>query len=404
MDPEACSNYYPAICIRKGRSLWSHLRRTLKYRLYRSKHDRVLVGRIEYASEIWNHFVALSRRYYRLYGTYPGYYKLKRHLTKLKRQRRFQHWNEVGSQAAQMVIQRLDLSYQAYFDSKAGKRSRVGLPSFKKRTKYTSFTLTQAGWKYLGANRMRIGSRTFKFVLCREVTGTIKTVTIKRDRCGDLWLCLCVVESAAHPTPHEEVMHPVGMDFGLKTFLTLSDGSEIESPLFLREGQVEIARLNRALSRKRKGSRHWRAARRGLARAHRRIAWKRRDWFFKTAHDLCDRFDFMGIEDLSLKGMQRLWGRKVNDLAFGEFVEILTYVCHKRGVVLHQVERSYPSSKRCSRCGVVNEKLTLSDRHWRCVCGVAHDRDANASINIRDRAWSLFRGAVRPSIAAARAA
>ncbi len=199
-------------------------------------------------------------------------------------------------------------------------------------------------------------------------------------------------------------MHPVGMDFGLKTFLTLSDGSEIESPLFLREGQVEIARLNRALSRKRNGSHHWRAARRRLARAHRRLAWKRRDWFFKTAHDLCDAFDFIGIEDLCLKGMQMLWGRKVSDLAFGEFVEVLTYVSHKRGVVLRQVERYYPSSKRCSRCGAINEKLTLSDRRWRCACGVAHDRDHNASVNIRDRAWSLFRGTVRPSIAAARAA
>ena len=378
------------------------MRRTLKYRLYRTKHDRVLVERIEYASEIWNHYVALTRRYYRLYGKYPGYYKLKRHLTKLKKQRRFQHWNLVGSQAAQMVIQRLDLSYQAFFDYQAGKRPRVGLPSFKKRSKYTSFTLTQAGWKYEGANRFRIGKRTFKFVLSREVTGAIKTVTVKRDRCGDLWLC--VVEESAYRVPHEEVTHPVGMDFGLKVFLTLSDGSEIESPQFFRESKKEIARLCRDLSRKRKGSRHRRAARRGLARTHRRIAWKRRDWFFKTAHDLCDRFDFIGIEDLCLKGMQRLWGRKVCDLAFGEFVEILTYVCHKRGVVLHQVARYYPSSKRCSRCGVVNEKLRLSDRYWRCVCGVAHDRDHNASVNIRDRAWSLFRGTVRPSIAAARAA
>ena len=199
-------------------------------------------------------------------------------------------------------------------------------------------------------------------------------------------------------------MHPVGMDFGLKTFLTLSDGSEIESPLFLREGQVEIARLNRALSRKRKGSRHWRAARRGLARAHRRIAWKRRDWFFRVAHDLCDRFDFIGIEDLCLKGMQRLWGRKVNDLAFGEFVAILSYVCQKRGVMLGQVERYYPSSKTCSTCGVVNDRLRLSDRHWRCVCGVAHDRDGNAALNIRDRAWSLSQGTVRPRVASARAA
>ena len=380
------------------------MRRTLKYRLYRTKHDRVLVERIEYASEIWNHFVALTRRHYRLYGTYPGYYKLKRHLTKLKKQHRFQHWNGVGSQAAQMVIKRLDLSYQAYFDYKAGKRPRVGLPSFKKRTKYTSFTLTQAGWKYLGGNRFRIGRQTYKFVFSREVSGTIKTVTVKRDRCGDLWLCLCVVEESAYRVPHEEVTHPVGMDFGLKVFLTLSDGSEIVSPLFFRMAQREIATLNRALSRKRKGSRHWRAARRGLARAHRRIAWKRRDWFFKTAHDLCDRFDFIGIEDLCLKGMQRLWGRKVNDLAFGEFVAILCYVCQKRGVVLGQVERYYASSKTCSTCGVVNDRLTLSDRHWRCVCGVAHDRDGNAALNIRDRAWSLSQGTLRPRAASARAA
>ncbi len=386
------------------------MRRTLKYRLYRTKHDRVLVERIEYASEIWNHYVALTRRYYRLYGKYPGYYKLKRHLTKLKKQRRFQHWNGVGSQAAQMVIQRLDLSYQAFFDYQAGKRPRVGLPSFKKRSKYTSFTLTQAGWKYEGGNRFRIGKRTFKFVLSREVTGAIKTVTVKRDRCGDLWLCLSVVEESAYPVPHEEVTYPVGMDFGLKTFLTLSDGSEIASPLFFRMAQTEIARLNRALSRKRKAgrgsvpSRHRRAAHRRLARAHRRIAWKRRDWFFKAAHELCDRFDLIGIEDLSLKGMQRLWGRKVSDLAFGEFVEILSYVCQKRGVLLQQVERYYPSSKTCSTCGVVNDKLTLSDRHWRCVCGVAHDRDGNAAINIRDRAWSLSRGTVRPGVAPARAA
>jgi len=104
------ATYYPAICLRKGRL--SQLRRTLKYRLYRSRHDRVLVGRIEYACEIWNHFVALTRRYYRRYGTDPGYDKMQKHLTKLKKQRRFEHWNEVGSQAAQMVVRHLDLSYR----------------------------------------------------------------------------------------------------------------------------------------------------------------------------------------------------------------------------------------------------------------------------------------------------
>jgi len=369
-----------------------------------------LTRRIEYASEIWNHHIALCRRYYRLYGKYPGYYNLKRHLTKLKKQRRFRHWNEVGSQAAQMVIKRLDLSYQAFFDCVAGKRSNVGLPGFKKRSKYSSFTLTQAGWKYEGGNAIRIGKRTHKFVLSRPIPtgfggkGIIKTVTIKRDRCGDLWLCLSVIEENESTNQHAEVMNPVGMDFGLKTFLSLSDGSGIKSPLFFREGQRDIARLNRELSRKVKGSRHWHYTKNRLARAHRRIAWKRRDWFFKLAHDLCDAFDFVGIEDLSLKGMQRLWGRKVSDLAFGEFVEILRHVCQKRGVVLAQVERFYASSKTCSRCGFINDKLTLSDRYWRCSCGVMHDRDHNASVNIRDRALSLFRGTVRPLVGAARAA
>ena len=206
-------------------------RRSYRYRMYRSKRDKHLVRQIELASEIWNWGVALTRRYYSLYGKYPGYYKIKRQLTKRKK-RDMGRWYGLNSQAGQNVIERLDKSYQRFFsDPKAGR------PGFKKRTKYPSFTLTQTGWKLSDgqagpgsaqSNRLRIGTHTFKFVLSRPIEGEVKTVTIKRDRCGDLWVCFSVVEDVQPSMPRTG--SAVGVDFGLKEFLVLSDGERVESP------------------------------------------------------------------------------------------------------------------------------------------------------------------------------
>ncbi len=117
---------------------------------------------------------------------------------------------------------------------------------FKKRRGYTSFTLKQAGWAYLGSGRVRIGRRPYRFVESRPVSGQVKTVTIKRDRAGRLWILFSILEANAGdlespiPGPHEEVMHPVGLDFGLKTFLTLSDGTQVASPQFFKASLKEI--------------------------------------------------------------------------------------------------------------------------------------------------------------------
>ena len=114
-----------------------------------------------------------------------------------------------------------------------------------------------------------------------------------------------------------------------------------------------------------------------------RIRNRRDDWQWKTCHDLCCRYDTICIEDLSLLGMTRLWGRKVNDLAFGAFVQKLEHVASKYGTMVVKVDRFYPSSKTCSVCQYVNEHLSLRDRHWTCPeCGASHDRDLNASVNI----------------------
>ena len=186
-------------------------------------------------------------------------------------------------------------------------------------------------------------------------------------------------------------MHPVGLDFGLKTFLTLSDGTQVASPQFFKASSKEIREEHRDLSRKQKGSRHRAEARRRLALAYDRISNRRRDWFFKTAHGLCESFDLVAVEDLNLDGMKRLWGRKVSDLAFAEFASILEWVCLKRGVRFVKVDRFFASTKTCSDCGY-KQDLSLSDRNWVCSsCSAVHDRDQNAATNIcREGASALF--------------
>ncbi len=275
--------------------------------------------------------------------------------------------------------------------------------------RYSSFTLKQAGWKYLGGNRIRIGKTTYKFCLSRPIPtgiggkGDIKTVTIKRDRVGDLWVCFSVVTDDQFPAARG-CNNPVGMDFGLKQFLTMDDGSRIESPRFFGQNRKALKKAQRKLARKQKGSNNRFKARKPVARIHRHTAAQRRDWFFKLAHALCDAYDLIGLEDLNLEGMKRLWGRKVSDLAFGEFVSVLEHVAKKRGVVVQKVDRFFASSQTCHSCGHKQE-LALSDRSWRCEgCGVRHDRDVNAAKNIRDRALSLWVGDSKTGEASAKLA
>lgn len=374
------------------------MRKTLKFKLYQNKKNSQLDALIDISSEIWNHCIALHRRYFALTGKYINVNAMMKHVAKLKKIERFQHWNKLGSQAIQDICQRIDRAYQMFFKSKKGDISHgFGRPTFCKRKKYKSFTLKQAGWKLLGSNRIRIGSTVFKFFKSRNIVGDIKTVTVKRDNVGDLYVCFSV--ELDDPEVLAISGKSVGLDFGMKTFLTLSDGTSVKSPLFFNEYQNDIRRLNRELSRKVKGSKNRKQARINLARLHRDIAEKRKDFFFKLAHELTDRFDYFFFEDLNIKGMKALWGKKVSDLAFSEFINIIQYIAKLKGKIVHFIDRFYPSSKTCSCCGLINSSLSLKDREWSCdSCNTLHDRDLNASINIhREGASSLRLGEIRPS-------
>lgn len=321
---------------------------------------------------------------------------LQKHLAKLRKKKPF--WQLVGSQAVQDICQRIEKAYKLFF--KFHQRG-VRLPSFKKVKKYKSFTLKQAGYKFLGANRIQIGKKVYQFWKSREIEGIIKTVTIKRTPLGELFL-IVVVDDSFNPKSEAKPSKTAGFDFGLKVFLTCSENFQIESPLFLKQSLKAIRQASKSHSRKKKGSHNRERARLNLVRKYEDVSNRRNDWFWKLAHKLTDMFDVLCFETLNLKAMQRLWGRKVSDLAFGEFLQVLEWVATKKGKQLVFIEPWYPSTKTCHNCNHVLDKLDLNIREWRCVsCQKVNSRDANASLNIkRVGSSTLGLGDVRRSLTA----
>jgi putative transposase len=188
----------------------------------------------------------------------------------------------------------------------------------------------------------------------------------------------------------------VGIDFGLKTFLSTSEGKEIISPEPLKAELATLAKLNRSLAKKTKGSNRWKKCKRRLAKKHRRISNVRRAFHLDNARKLLERYDKIAIEDLNLNGMKMLWGRKVSDLGYASFVSTLQHLAEREGKEVTKVDRYFASSKTCYDCGEVNQELTLNDRVWACKnCGGVHQRDINAAKNILERAFSSTVGDVR---------
>lgn len=360
--------------------------KTYKFQLYNSKHNKQLEEAISTACEIYNWCISLHRRYYDMYGKYLSANLLKRYLTKVRRKN--PRWQKLNSQTAQDVVERIDRSYKAFFDhQKKHASGRKRPPHFRKLKDYHSFTLKQTGYKLGPGNTIVIMGRRYRFFKSRDAAGKIKTVTVKKMPTGKIFVFIVTDEK---PQKYRaRTGNAVGIDFGLRDFLVLSDGTRIESPEYLKQELSKLRRLSRNFSLKAKGSNNSEKARLELTRLYEKISNQRQDYFFKLANDLCNKYDRIAIEDLNLDGMKRLWGRKVSDLAYGEFVTILCYVASEYGVTVKAADRFDPTSQACSSCGCINTKVKdLRVRTWICPdCGAVHDRDINAAINIRNRCF-----------------
>lgn len=364
--------------------------RTYRFKLYKSKRNRKLHKQINTAGLIYNHCIALHKRYYKLFGKSLNLYQLQKHLTKLKKISKFAYMKELGSQAVQDIAERIDRAYKLFFRNLKHK-IRTAPPSFKKIKKYKSFTLKQCGWKLDEAsNSITIRKQRYRYAKSREIEGKIKTITVKRDALGDIYLYF-VCE-----TSENEVLartgKNVGFDFGLKTFLTASDGKDIKAPLFFRQNANAIKMASRNLSRKAKGSNNRKKAKIVLARLHKKVANQRDNFHWQTVSKLVGEYALICIEDLNLKAMQKRFGRKISDLGFADFVSKLKYKAHRAGASVVEVDRFFPSSQLCSDCGYRNtETKNLTIRKWTCPkCGNIHNRDRNASINIEREGSRIF--------------
>ena len=367
--------------------------RTMRFKLMRSKKNRKLHREIEQFARVYNHFIALIERYYRLFKKHPSANRLKKLLPKLKRTRRFLWIKNLPSQALQDVVERIDRAYKGFFERrKEGKKA--GRPYFKRSSSYKSFTLKQAGWELVGEHSLRIGDFVFKFHKSREIPSEkVKTVTIKRDKIGDIYVFF-VVKSTEFVPKRCATGKSVGIDFGFDQFLTLSDGTSVNAPMFFKRDLRHIKQLSRSMSRKVHGSKSWNSTRLALNRAYRTIQNKRDDWHWRLAHELCQKYDLICFETLNFKLFQRKHGKKVQDFGFVNLVKKLTYLAKRYGTQIVFVDRFFPSSQLCNACGYQNPELkALKIREWICpACGAYHERDLNAAKNIHDEGGRALAG------------
>ena len=362
--------------------------RTYTYQIRNHPKNKRLGNLFDELCDVHNHFLRLEKRYYRRYGKYAGRYRLQPHLTKLLKRRK-KHWAWIPRDTLDAVIIRIHLAYERAFKSLS-----VGFPKFKRKGRYRSakfqtgykleegsITLSFKEWDE-HSQRLKFRRKRFSFHQHREWNGNVRYVQVLRDTVGEYYLYVVTDDTSTEPLP--ATGESVGADFGMKdAFLTLSTGEKIESPQFLKQSLKQLRTLNKSLSRKKKGSNNWWRCVRQLARLYRKISWQRKDWHWKLATDLCRRFETLAFETLNLRGMKRLWGRKVSDLAFYQFIQILKFKCFKHERTLCQVGQWTATTKPCSDCGYRNENLSLDDRQWTCPeCGSHHDRDINAAINI----------------------
>ncbi|MEQ4304145.1 transposase [Plantactinospora sp. B6F1] len=215
----------------------------------------------------------------------------------------------------------------------------------------------------------------------RTLPSDPSSVAITKDAAGRYFASFVVrtTEGEAPPPVEPEV----GIDLGLTNFAVLSDGTKVAAPKFLRRAARKLKRLQQALSRKRKGSANGKKAVMKVARAHARVADTRRDWQHKLSTAIIRENQAVYVEDLAVAGLGRTrLAKSVHDAGWAGFTAMLEYKAQRYARTFGRVDRFFPSTRLCSACGRVNDKMALNVRSWDCPCGATHDRDGNAAINI----------------------
>nr|DAS70732.1 MAG TPA: endonuclease [Caudoviricetes sp.] len=359
------------------------LNKAYYFRLYPNKEDQVLLkkhfGSVRF---IYNTMLRFKKFFYEKFGENPSNRELSYALTHLKKLEEYSWLNEVNSQTLQATLKDLDNAYKNFFEK------RANFPKFKsKKTHKFSFRVPQRVF-IVNDNRLKVPKfiEGIKVKLHREIIGTIKNATIKLNPSGKYYVSLTVEYDNQIPAkPEVNPSSATGLDLGIKTYATLSDGTKIFYPMYLERNLDKLKELQVKFS-KSKSNR----VRLEIAKLHEKITNQRLDFIHKLTKELVTKYDSIAIEDLDitslLQGESKELSRRILDCSWFTFRQQLTYKANLYGCNLIVIPKYYPSSKSCSSCGSINNNLKLTDREYICPnCGLTLDRDYNASLNILNK-------------------
>ena len=364
--------------------------RATRIRLYPTKEQRLALSKqFGCARWVYNWGLDLSQRTYKSNGKGLSYYAMATKLPKLKQE--FEWLKEADSQALQQALQHLAAAYEAFF------KGRARFPRFKSLHGIQSYSYPQ---------RARVGERRengwgtvylpkigpVRANIHREIMATIKTVTVSMDRAGRYWASILAEDGDALPMPHADGL-AVGVDVGLAHFATLSTGRKIANPRFLRRAEANLKRKQKTLSRKKKGSNSRNKARLKVSSAHAKICRARTDFLHKESRKLVNESQVICFEDLNVRGMManHKLAKTIGDAAWSTFIRFTAYKAEWDGKMTVKIHRFFKSSKTCNACLYEVSTLPLDIRSWNCPkCGTRHDRDGNASNNIRDEGLRIL--------------
>lgn len=353
-----------------------------KYRMYPTEDQKVLLEKhFGSCRFVWNYFLALHNKKYTEEGKGMTFKEMEKELTLLKKNKEYGWLKEVNSQSLQASLMNLDIAFNRFF------RKLGGYPNFKKKNQSQSFTVPQhfrVDGNHLYIPKFDKPIRIFKH---RDYSGQERSLTISREPSGEYYVSILVREPDTNiqqqPVKAEST---IGIDLGIKMFATLSNGVQISKPNYIKRSEKKLAKAQKRLSRKKKGSKNREKQRIKVARIHEHIANQRKDFLNKVSDVITRAYDAVVIEDLNIKGMVRNHhlARSISDAGWYTFVSMLKAKALRRGKNIIEIGRFDPSSKMCSRCGNIKDDLKLSDRTYHCdVCGLTINRDLNASINIK---------------------
>lgn len=356
------------------------IKRAYRFRFYPTSEQEVIFARtFGCARFAYNHMLRLRTDVWFKEQKRVGYHETSAALTALKKEPEFAWLNEVSSVPVQQALRHLQTAFANFF------AKRAKYPTFRKKHERQSAEYTTSAFKWDGkALKLAKMDAPLAIRWSRTIPRAAKvtTVTVSKDAAGRYFVSLLCDDAVE---PKAEVAGKIGIDLGLTHFAILSTGEKIAAPNAFRKHEAKLAKLQRRLAKKQKGSRNRAKARLKVARLHAKVADFRRDFLHKLSTRLINENQVIAVESLAVSNMQknRHLAKSIGDAGWSEFVRHLEYKAQWYGRTLVGIDRWYPSSKRCSDCGHTVSKLPLSVREWGCPeCGAIHDRDINAARNV----------------------